>query len=177
MEKNRERYNNFEPNEIAPGVFHLGVQDEKNIFNNIPYIIVDGDEAIFIDPGSANKEFYEIVLTKAKAVIDLKKIKYMVVQHQDPDLCAALPLFEPLVSEDCKIIAPLEAEILINHYGITKEILSVDDGECITFGNGRKIDFYMTPYCHFVGSMVSYDAKTKILFSSDIFGGFTPEIS
>ncbi|MBI5416638.1 hypothetical protein HZA55_01620 [Candidatus Poribacteria bacterium] len=38
--------------------------------------------------------------------------------------------------------------------------------------SGRKIKFYHTPYVHFAGSMVTYDTKSKALFSSDIFAAF-----
>ncbi|MCP4459175.1 MAG: hypothetical protein GY816_14310 [Cytophagales bacterium] len=170
-----QRYNNVDPLEVADGVFHLGVQDEKNTFNNVPYMIVDGDEAVFIDPGSAKKEFYDVVLTKAKKVIDLKKITHLIVQHQDPDLCAALPLFEPLVSPNCTISAPLEATVLVQHYGLQSDVAALEDGDTLEFGNGRTLVFAMTPYCHFVGSMVTYDVQTKTVFSSDAFGGFTPD--
>ncbi len=169
------RYNDSDPIEVASGVFHLGVQDEKNTFNNVPYLVVDGNEAAFIDPGSAKPEFFEVVLAKAKKVIDLKNITNMLVQHQDPDLCAALPLFEPLVSPDCKISAPLEAQVLLQHYGMKGRVYPLQDGDSITFGNGRTLIFAMIPYCHFIGNMVTYDVKTKTVFSSDAFGGFTPD--
>ncbi len=174
-EEQVKRYNKTDPIEVAPGVFHLGVQDEKNTFNNVPYLVVDGDEAVFIDPGSAKKEFHEIILTKAKKVIDLKKITHMIVQHQDPDLAAALPLFEPLISPDYEILAPLEAQVLVQHYGLQREVKPLDDGDTLTFGNGRTLVFAMVPYCHFVGNMVTYDIQTKTVFSSDAFGGFTPD--
>jgi len=169
------RYNSEEPIEVASGVYHLGVQDERNTFNNVPYLVVDGDEAVLIDPGSAKKDFFEVVLNKIKKIIDLKKITHIIVQHQDPDLCAAIPLFEPLIAPGHRIWAPLEAKILLQHYGMKGEVLSIDDGDTLTFGNNRKLTFLMTPYCHFVGSMITYDHKTKSLFSSDAFGGFTPD--
>ncbi|MCP4396170.1 MAG: hypothetical protein GY801_02505, partial [bacterium] len=118
-----QRYDSAEAIEVAPGVFHLGVQDERNFFNNVPYLVVDGDEAAFIDPGSAKKEFYDVVLKKAKKVVDLKKVTHMIVQHQDPDSCAALPLFEPLVASECKFWAPLEAQIMLQHYGMKREVI------------------------------------------------------
>ncbi len=169
------RYNNADPIEVAPGIFHLGVQDEENSFSNVPYLILDGGEAVFIDPGSARPEFYEVVHAKASKVIDLKKITHMIVQHQDADLCAALPLFEPLVSPDCEISAPLEANVMLRHYNTKREIMTLMDGHKLTFGNGRTLKFLMTPYCHFIGAMVTYDSQTKTLFSSDAFGGFTPD--
>lgn len=168
-----ERYNDKDPIEIASGIFHLGVQDVPNSFNNIPYLVVDGDDAVLIDPGSAKPEFYEVVLRKLKAVIDPGKIKHLVVQHQDPDLCASLPMIEKEMHPDVKIYAPLEAKVLLQHYNAASPLMPVDDDETITFGNGRTLQFIMTPYCHFVGSMVTYDKKTKTVFSSDAFGGFT----
>lgn len=159
--------------EIASGVFHLGVEDRRNSFANIPYLVVDGGEGVLIDPGSARPDFYAVVLKKVHQVIDPRKIRHMIVQHQDPDLCAALPLFERIVSPDVKIWAPLEAQVLVQHYGCVRDIAPLDDGDSLTFGNGRTLVFSAIPYCHFIGTMVSYDSKTKTLFSSDTFGGFT----
>lgn len=159
--------------EVAEGVFHLGVQDKNNSFANVPYLIVDNDEATFIDPGSARPEFFSVVLKKVHQVVDPRKIKHMIVQHQDPDLCAALPLFEKIVSPDVKIWAPLEAQVLVQHYGCTRRILPIDDGDTIVFGKDRTLAFAAIPYCHFIGTVVTYDTKTKVVFSSDAFGGFT----
>ncbi len=166
-------YNNDCPIEIAPGIFHLGVQDMNNSFSNIPYLIVSGDEAVLIDPGSAKKEFYATVLRKVHAVINPSKIKHLIVQHQDPDLCAALPLFERICAPDVQISCPLEAKVMMQHYGTISPIVPLDDDDVLTFGNNRTLQFIMSPYVHFVGSMYCYDKETKTLFTSDTFGGFT----
>ncbi len=42
MPDREQRYNNTDPIEVAPGIFHLGVQDEENSFSNVPYLVVDG---------------------------------------------------------------------------------------------------------------------------------------
>ncbi|MBI5178481.1 MAG: hypothetical protein HZA04_04405 [Nitrospinae bacterium] len=170
-----ESYNPTDPIEIAPGVFHLGVQDRPNSFNNIPYLIVDGNDAVLIDPGSAKKEFFDVVLGKLQKALngDLKKIKHIIVQHQDPDLCAAIPLVEPYCSPDLTVHAPLESKVLVQHYGFKAKLHPLDDGDTLVFGNNHTFVFAMTPYCHFIGSMVTYDVNRKIVFSSDAFGGFT----
>ncbi len=159
--------------EVAEGVYHLGVQDEENIWANIPYLIVDGDEGVVIDPGSAKENFFHTVCRKIDSVFDLKKVKHIIVQHQDPDLCAAMPLIEPMIHPDYEIWAPLESRLLVQHYNTKKEARTADDGDTLTFGDGRTLVFAQTPYCHFVGSMVTYDVKTKTVFSSDAFGGFS----
>lgn len=169
------RYNETDPVALADGVYHLGVPDQASFFANIPYLVVDGGEAVIIDPGSAKPAFHEVILRKARQVVDLKQIRYMVVQHQDPDLCAALPLFEPLVHDAYEICVPLEAAVLVQHYGMKKALRTLDDGDTLTFGDGRTLTFMMTPYCHFVGAMVTFDKQTGTVFSSDIFGGFSDD--
>ncbi|NCQ59438.1 MAG: hypothetical protein GW913_02065 [Myxococcales bacterium] len=46
-------YNTDGPVEIAPGVYHLGVADSEHGWANIPYLVVEGEHAALIDPGSA----------------------------------------------------------------------------------------------------------------------------
>jgi len=41
----------------------------------------------------------------------------------------------------------------------------------------RELEFVFTPYAHFPGAFCTYDKKTGILFSSDLFGGLTEEFS
>jgi hypothetical protein len=41
--------------------------------------------------------------------------------------------------------------------------------------DGRELHFILTPYMHYPGNIVTYDPKTKIFFSSDIFGGWVEE--
>lgn len=52
-------------------------------------------------------------------------------------------------------------------------MIAVDDGDTLELSSGRKFIFITTPYVHFAGSMVTYDTKTKTLFSSDIFAAFS----
>ncbi|MCP3996489.1 MAG: hypothetical protein GY722_15745 [bacterium] len=168
-----QTYDDANPVELAPGVFHLGVMDTRNSWANVPYLITGDGGAALIDPGSAKPEFYSCVLRKVNQVLDPRTITTMIVQHQDPDLCAALPLFEKVVSPEVKIYTPVESLLLVQHYGLSSELHGVEDGESITVGGNRQLSFFMTPYAHFIGSMVTYDHESKSLFTSDAFGGFT----
>jgi flavorubredoxin len=97
----------------------------------------------------------------------------MIVNHQDPDLCASLPLFAEEIGHDVKVIAQLRTSLFLPYYDVTSEIIPVEDGDTLTLSSGRTLTFVTTPYVHFAGSMVVYDEKTKTLFSSDIFGAFS----
>jgi len=78
--------------EIAQNIFWVGIKNENGILQCNPYLLTDGDEAVLFDPGSVLD--YDGVIRNIKEIIPLKKIKYVVIHHQDPDLCSAIPLFE-----------------------------------------------------------------------------------
>lgn len=157
--------------EIVSGSYWVGVYNKKEGLHCNPYLIVDGDEAILIDPGSVLD--YEHVLENVTKIIPLEKISYIVLNHQDPDLCSAVPLFEKAGFVG-QIATYWRTAVLLKFYGITSKYYLVNENDFeLSFKSGRKLQFLQTPYLHFPGSITTYDAQTKILYSSDLFGGFT----
>ena len=157
--------------EIAQDIYWIGMYLENDPFQCHPYLIKNGDESILIDPGSM-LEFKETV-RKIKSVVDIKSIKYIVLHHQDPDLVAAVPEIEKLIArDDLLIVTHSRMSLLIKHYLVTSDYYEIDKNDNqLTTPNGYKLDFRTTPYCHSPGAFVSYEPKTKTLFSGDIFGG------
>ena len=157
--------------EIAQDIYWIGMYLENDPFQCHPYLIKNGDESILIDPGSM-LEFKETV-RKIKSVVDIKSIKYIVLHHQDPDLVAAVPEIEKLIArDDLLIVTHSRMSLLIKHYLVTSDYYEIDKNDNqLTTPNGYKLDFSTTPYCHSPGAFVSYEPKTKTLFSGDIFGG------
>ena len=157
--------------EIAQDIYWVGMYLENDPFQCHPYLIKNGDESILIDPGSM-LEFKETV-RKVKSVVNIKSIKYIVLHHQDPDLVAAVPEIEKLIDrDDLLIVTHSRMSLLIKHYLVTSDYYEIDknNNQLIT-QNGFKLNFHTTPYCHSPGAFVSYEPKTKTLFSGDIFGG------
>ncbi len=161
--------------EIRPGVWWLGWPDYDAGFSNNPYLILEGEEAILIDPGSRLEEHWSWVRKKIESVIPIEKITTVIVHHQDPDLCAAIPLIEEIVGVDnFDIITSERTALFIPYYGVRTQVTAITDGDRLEIGeNGRYLQFITTPYLHFPGAFVTYDSKEKILFSSDIFAGFS----
>ncbi len=157
--------------EIADSIYWIGMYLENDPFQCHPYLIENGNESILVDPGSM-LEFKETI-RKIKTIIDMKSIKYIILHHQDPDLCAAVPEIEKLIDrDDLLIVTHSRMSLLIKHYLITSNYYEIDknNNQLIT-SNGYKLDFFTTPYCHSPGAFVSYEPQTKTLFSGDIFGG------
>ncbi len=163
--------------EIAPNVYWVGFYDKKANFHCNPYLIVDGDESILIDPGSVTH--YPIVSKKVFKIVKPSQIKYIILHHQDPDLCAGVPLFEKkLDTKKVEIICNKRESFLINHYGMKSKFYLIEDSvEKMKLKSGRQLRFIHTPYLHAPGAFVTYDEKTKILFSSDLFGAFSDKWS
>jgi flavorubredoxin len=161
--------------EIAPGIYWVGFYDKTANFHCNPYLIVDGDEGYLIDPGSV--PHFPIVARKVISIIDPKKISTLSVSHQDPDLAGSLPVFEDLINrDDLKIVTFKRVSFLLNHYGIRSKYYFFEENDNrIRLKSGRELIFVPTPYLHTPGAFGTYDTKSKILFSGDLFGAFSDD--
>ncbi|MEO1953628.1 MAG: ATP-binding protein [Campylobacterales bacterium] len=159
------------PIEISKGVFWVGEYIENDPFQCYPYLIVNGDESILIDPGSMLEA--KAVVKKVKELISLKQIKYIILHHQDPDVGAAVPAIEKVIDrEDLRIVTRSSVRIFLRHYGIKSKYYEIEKHNYrLETDSGLSLLFITTPYCHTPGSYISYHSNNKLLFSSDIFGG------
>jgi two-component system cell cycle response regulator len=76
------------------GIYWIGADLSLVGLNANPYLIVDDQEAVLIDPGSVVD--FKYVVQNVRDIIPIEKIKYVILHHQDPDFCSAVPLFEKL---------------------------------------------------------------------------------
>ncbi|MFH1874196.1 MAG: MBL fold metallo-hydrolase [Pseudomonadota bacterium] len=166
-------YDYLEPIEIVEGVYWVGFYDEQAAFHCNPYLLIDGEEAVIFDP-AGTREFPKVA-GKIFSLIDPQQVSYIVLHHQDPDICAAVPLLEDLIpNKQLKIVTHSRAAVLIKYYDIKSEIYPVDKHKhSLTLKSGRQLKFITTPFCHFPAALMTYDAKQKLLFSSDIFGAIS----
>ncbi|MDS0525677.1 diguanylate cyclase [Clostridium sp. SHJSY1] len=156
--------------ELADGVYWVGEIPKNNELNCNPYLIIDNEEGVLIDPGSVLD--FDVVYSNVIELIPLNNIKYVILHHQDPDLCASVPLFEKKGLK-AKIVTHWRTTLIIRYYGIKSEYYIVDENDYkLTLSSGRILKFISTPYLHFSGAITTYDTNTKILFSSDLFGAF-----
>jgi len=162
-----------QPIEIGEGVYWIGYADDNAGLHCNPYIIVDGDEAVLIDGGSRN-DFSTVMMKILQTGINPNSITRLIYQHYDPDLCGSVPHFESMIkNDDLKILSHRENNIFIRYYQSEKPKVCIETIDyTYTFKSGRKLSFIKTPYSHSPGSFMTYDHKTKILFSSDIFGSY-----
>ncbi|WP_457595595.1 oxygen-binding di-iron domain-containing protein [Hydrogenimonas sp.] len=170
MRNRHENYNHAI--EIAAGVWWVGYVLPDDPFQCHVYLIENGEESILIDPGS--KLTWDATRRKILEIVPLEHIRYIVCQHQDPDITTAIePLLEEIGTEGRRLVTHWRTATLLRHYDWGIDFYEVDENGWQLQTQKRRLEFVLTPYMHFAGNICTYDTKTKILFSSDIFGAFT----
>lgn len=165
-----------EPIQIAKDIYWVGHNLPDDPFQCHVYLIKNGKNSILIDPGS--KLTFKETLNKIEKIIPFSYIKYIICHHQDPDITGALYIINEILNrDDAVIISHWRAIALLKHYGLNIPFECVEKNNWKLNADGRELEFIFTPYCHFPGAFCTYDKKTKTLFSSDLFGGFTEEWS
>ncbi|MFC1551602.1 MBL fold metallo-hydrolase [Candidatus Latescibacterota bacterium] len=164
------------PIQIAEGVYWVGFYDREAKLHCNPYLIIEGDEAVLIDSGS-RPDFSTVMMKVLQTGVDPHQIKALIYHHPDPDLCGNIPNFEDLIDRDDLILISDKQNIpFIRHYNVASSMISLEEsGHSFEFSSGRKLEFYNTPYAHSSGAFITFDTKTKTLFTSDILGSFAKE--
>ncbi len=158
--------------EIAPRIWWVGHVLPNDPFQCHVYLIENEDESILIDPGS--RLTWSGTREKILEVMPLENIKYIICQHQDPDITTAVEeLVNEIGTEGRFLVTHWRSATLFKHYKWGLDFYEVDENRWRLKAGNRRLEFVFTPYMHFAGSICTYDPDTGILFSSDIFGAFT----
>ncbi|MGD2188211.1 MAG: MBL fold metallo-hydrolase [Desulfobacterales bacterium] len=157
--------------EIADGVYWVGFYDEQSGLHCNPYLIIDNNEAVVIDGGS-RPDFATVMMKILQTGITPNQISALLYQHYDPDLCGSIPNFEDIIKrDDLRIISDSANLMFIRHYSVATRLLPISKiNYQYMFSSGRTLQFVKTPYSHSGGSIVTFDPKSGILFTSDLFG-------
>ncbi len=160
---------------ILRDIHWVGFHDDESDFHCNPYLILDEADIIFIDPGSI--PHFHKVMRKVIDLVNPEEISFLIAHHQDPDVCGNLAVVEDIINrKDLKICSHTEMIRFIRHLSVKSEFYAVDKNDFrLKLKSGRILDFIFTPHLHSPGAIITYDRKTKTLFSSDIFGGISSE--
>ncbi len=158
--------------EIADRVWWVGHYLENDVFQCHCYLIEQGNQSVLIDPGS--KLTFEKTLGKIREVVPFESIRYFICQHQDPDIAAAMPAIDDMVSrDDAVLVTHWRTKMLLKHYDLKLPFWLIDTHDWQLPLEDRTLKFVMTPYAHFPGAFCTLDQLTEVLFSSDLFGSFS----
>jgi diguanylate cyclase (GGDEF)-like protein len=158
--------------EIAPRIWWVGCYLDGDPFQCHAYLIEDGDQSVLLDPGSV-LTFAE-TRRKIELILPFESIRYFICHHPDPDIVSAISLFQDQITrEDACIVTHWRAAALLKHYGWKIKFWLIEQNDWTLQLPHHTLQFVFTPYLHFPGAFCTFDDASGILFSSDIFGGFT----
>ena len=162
--------------QVADRVWWVGHRQDDDIFQCHVYLIEQGEESVLLDPGSVLT--FRHTLRKIEEIIPFSHIRYFVCHHQDPDITGALPLIDQMVGrDDAVLVTHWRTQMLVRHYGLRLPFWLVDAHDWRLPLADRCLEFVFTPYAHFPGAICTFDPASRVLFSSDLFGGLTPEFA
>lgn len=131
------------------------------------FLIVDEKVTLF---DTVKRSHLDDLMRHVSAIIDPKKIDYLVVNHVEMDHSGSLPEIMELIQPEKLICSPMGHKAILDHFHREDwpfEI--VKSGTEISLGK-RTIQFLETRMLHWPDSMFSYIKEDGILFSSDAFG-------
>lgn len=162
---------------ILRDIFWVGFEEKETALHCNPYILIDKEEVVLFDPGSIPD--FPKIMRKIIDVVRPGSISTIVVSHQDPDVCGNLAIVEDVIENpELRIVSHSNTGRLIYHYGLKSKMYYADRNDYrLTLKSGRELEFIYAPYLHSPGAIVTYDHKTRSLFSGDLFGGVSKEWS
>ena len=166
---------------VTDNIYWVGGSDRRlALFENIfpikrgvsynSYVVMD-DKTILLDTAdrSIGSQFFE----NLTHVLDGRTLDYLIVNHMEPDHCA---LIGELLMRYPKLTIIGNAKTFqmmkqFFDFDVDSHAMIVKEGDTFSSGN-HVFHFVMAPMVHWPEAMVTYEEKTKVLFSADGFGTF-----
>jgi flavorubredoxin len=168
------------PIEMQPNIYWVGINDRvTELFEGLwpikqegvsynSYLIRD-QKNVLID--LSRETTTEDLLSQINALVPLANLDYVVINHMEPDHSGALFALRQIAPQTTIIGSAKAVEMMKQFYGITENIMVVNDGDTLSLGD-HTLKFFSTPFLHWPETMMTYEISQQILFSCDAFGGF-----
>ncbi len=167
----------MKPVELAKNVYWVGAIDwltrdfhgysTKRGTTYNAYLIID-EKVTLIDTVKA--PYRSELMHHIRAIIDPKKIDYLVVNHVEMDHSGSLPEVMEEIQPEKVICSKMGHKALLKHFHQEDwPYHIVTPGEELSLGE-KTLSFLETRMLHWPDSMFTYVKEDQILFSSDAFG-------
>ena len=166
---------------ITQDMYWIGASDRRiSLFENVyplengvsynSYIILD-NKTVLLD--TVDKSVSEIFFENLEALLNGRKLDYVIINHMEPDHAATLGELI-LRYPEVTIVGNSKTLTLIKQFfsfDADSRFLTVSEGSTLSTGR-HDLTFAMAPMVHWPEAMVTYDPTDKVLYSADAFGTF-----
>jgi flavorubredoxin/flavin reductase (DIM6/NTAB) family NADH-FMN oxidoreductase RutF len=130
--------------------------------------LIRGEKMALVD--TSHEKFRQLYFDTLTGLIDPQEIDYLIISHTEPDHSGLVKDLLNLAPQVTVVGSKVAIQFLENfvHQPFEREV--VKNGDTIDLGNGHKIEFVNAPNLHWPDTILSYDHKTQVLFTCDVFG-------
>lgn len=166
---------------VKEDLFWIGGNDRRlALFENVypiprgvsynSYVLMD-EKTVLLD--TVDHVISDLFFENLEHVLNGRELDYMVVNHMEPDHCAAIGDVLRRY-KNVQIICTAKAAVMIKQFfsiDIESQLHIVKEMDTVSTGKHNLV-FVMAPMVHWPEVMVTYDTTDKTLFSADAFGTF-----
>lgn len=137
--------------------------DEGVNYNS--YVVVGSEGAAVID--TVHEAFSEEFLEKLGSIVDPEKIRYVVLNHMEPDHSSSVEVILQQ-APNAKVVVSQTAAAMFRLPG---DVFPVKEGDELSLGDVT-LRFHSTPWVHWPETMITYVPEDGVLFTCDLFGAY-----
>ena len=167
------------PVKVKEGLYWIGALDpERRVFDVIMPLdrgttynsyLIEAQRPTIVETVSVKPEAQEEFFANIRALLDLKDLAYIILNHLEPDHSGAL---ENLLAEapNAKVVVSKSGEHFVKNL-LNREIdlLRMQDGDTLDLG-GKTLRFISAPFVHWPDTMLTYLVEERVLFPCDFLG-------
>ncbi len=166
---------------VTSDIYYVGSSDRRlALFESVypiprgvsynSYLILD-EKTVLLD--TVDRSVSTVFFENIKALLDGRKLDYVIVNHMEPDHAATLSELRLRYPEATFVATQKAVDMMGQFFDSTTAtpFLAVKEGDSLCTGR-HNFSFVTAPMVHWPEVMVSYDSTDKVLFSADAFGTF-----
>lgn len=130
--------------------------------------LIQGDKKALVD--TSHGKFQGLYLENLANLVDWSSLDYLIVNHTEPDHSGLVRDVLQLAPQVTIVGAKVALQFLQNMVHQPFKSLTVKSGDRLDLGQGHELEFISAPNLHWPDTMFTYDYKTRILYTCDVFG-------
>ncbi|MCS6960712.1 MAG: diflavin flavoprotein [Pseudanabaenaceae cyanobacterium SKYGB_i_bin29] len=130
--------------------------------------LIWGDKIALVDTSHA--KFRSLYLEELQRQVDLSRLDYLIISHTEPDHSGLVKDVLQLAPQVTVVGTKVALQFLQDLVHIDFKQQAVKNGDQLDLGKGHLLQFVNAPNLHWPDTMMTYDHKTGVLFTCDIFG-------